>query len=422
MVLTPQASTDLALASQARATRARRFTAWLGKVLVFVVAVILDVSPGWSIARSGSGTGVSFGLVLAVVTAVYLVLLTRRRHPVAAFLVVWLFSWAGLVLPGVRLVAGPLVALHAVATRRSLGTARIALVATCLPFAADAYHDAGHPVSGDITGRESWVGQFAFYLVLAVAAWGVGRLAAAASARAVRDQVAAAVQAERAERLRLARELHDAVASSVSSMLLQAAGAQPFLARDADERVNRALVSIEHTAQQAMDELRRMLGLLRTDHDGTVAADGRRPSLASLPVLVESARESGLDASLRTPDEDPGVSPDIDLTAYRIVQEAVHNAQKYAGPDAKVEVEVHHDDVRLLVRVLSTPGVTVHPPLPASLSSGQGLRGLAERVELVGGTFAAGRSGDGFLVVAELPLEPVPCSAVRSTAVPVSGT
>jgi signal transduction histidine kinase len=243
------------------------------------------------------------------------------------------------------------------------------------------------------------VAQCGFYLL----AWAAGRLLhghEAGRAAAERDRLLAEEQARTAvadERARIARELHDAVAHSVSVMVLQAGGVRRLLGDDPTrEREREALAGVEATGRQAVVELHRMLGILRRRDDGAELAP--QPSLARVGALVEQVREAGLDAKLRIDGEPTSLAPGLDMSAYRIVQEALTNALRYA-PGARVDVSVHYGrDLRLEVRD-DGPG---HAP---STGSGQGLVGMRERVALFGGELEAGpvEDGSGFRVRARLP-------------------
>jgi signal transduction histidine kinase len=228
-----------------------------------------------------------------------------------------------------------------------------------------------------------------------------------------------AAEAVRTERLRLARELHDIVAHAVSAIILQAAGARTLVTTE-DGRVRQAFTVIESAGVQAMNELHRLLGLLRTvDPDQTAGTDfdDLQPGLEDLPALVDFSRASGLDINLVVEGRRARLDRSVDLAAYRVVQEALTNATKHGG--RTVHVHVHYvlpeQQVSIEVRNLresSQPATTVD-----SLSSGHGLIGLAERVSLVGGRLRAGPVGDGFLVRAELPLNQ-PGRVGGETAVP----
>ena len=255
-------------------------------------------------------------------------------------------------------------------------------------------------------------GDHIFAPTFCVAGFVLGRIVHARGRRA-EDAEAAAVEAVAAERARIARELHDVVAHSVSVMVMQAKGGSAILAADPD-RAREAFATIESSGRQALEELRRMLGLLRDDgvgdadraRVGTADADGAngrhpQPGLARLPALVEETRAAGLDVRLVVTGEPGSLPPGEDLSAYRIVQESLTNVLKHAGASsAEVQVRWRPDALELAV---ADDGRGVSElDLP---SSGRGVLGMRERVALFGGTFAAAaaREGGGFEVRAVLP-------------------
>jgi signal transduction histidine kinase len=204
-----------------------------------------------------------------------------------------------------------------------------------------------------------------------------------------------------AERRRIARELHDVVAHHVSVMTLQAGGLeQRLLAGGADPEAAGAAEAIRRTGKAAMTELRRLLGVLRTDG----AAEDRQPQpgLDGIGELVARMREAGLPVALRRDGDDRPVGDGVSLAAYRIVQEALTNTLRHAGPVAtEVAVTVTGDAVR--VRVEDRGGAAAPPDRRAD-GGGHGLAGMRERAALFGGRVAAGpRPGGGWLVEAELP-------------------
>jgi signal transduction histidine kinase len=212
------------------------------------------------------------------------------------------------------------------------------------------------------------------------------------------------------ERTRIARELHDVVAHRVSLMTVQAGAAKAVAAQD-PEGALRAMSAVEEAGRQALDELRHLLGVLRpeTDLDGL----GPQPGLADLPRLVEQTRGAGLDVSLATDGVVAGLPARVDLFAYRIVQEALTNVLKHAGPGARTEVRLGSDGRGVVIEVLDDgPGATA-PPGPDADDAGargHGIVGMRERARLLGGTLdASPRPGGGFSVVAHLPTggEPV---------------
>lgn len=199
------------------------------------------------------------------------------------------------------------------------------------------------------------------------------------------------------ERARIARDLHDVVAHSVSVMVLHTAAARRTLARD-PQRADEAFAQVEATGRQSLTELRQLLGLLRRDDQDTELRP--QPSLTYLDDLVHGFREVGLPTTVRIVGEGRPLSPVVDLCAYRIVQEALTNTLKHAdATEARVCVEYRGDELRVAVL---DDGRT--PDTGTEDTVGHGLVGMRERAELVGGRVRAGRRADGgFAVHAVLP-------------------
>ncbi len=209
------------------------------------------------------------------------------------------------------------------------------------------------------------------------------------------DRIRATVADARA---RIARELHDVVAHSVSVMVVQAQ-AGPRLAGDRDKTVA-AFEAIESSGREALVELRRLLGILRTADEQL--AIGPQPGLGSLGGLVDQLREAGLAVELRIEGEQVPLAPGVDLAAFRIVQEALTNTLKHAGR-AGVRVAVRYSPLDVELEVVDD-GAGAGAPATVN-GSGHGLIGMRERTALYGGRLDAGpRPGGGFAVRASLPL------------------
>ena len=357
-------------------------------------------------------------VIPSVTVVVYLVLLLRWRRPLTLFAVQWLYSLAGLLVPGYQPVAGLLVALHAVASRARSRHAIPALVLCAVPLAVDAWHGAATWTNTETSFALSFTIQFFLYAVLTATIWSLGRLSFVAeerNARALREQAAEGARAIEAERLRLARDLHDIVTSSITAMLLQAAGARTLLP-DREDRVAQALTAIEGVGMQAMRELHRLLGLLRADAPPD-RTDAEQPGLREAGLLVELVRASGATVTTSVEGSPRDLDPSIDLAAYRVIQEALTNVVKHGGPQASSCIGLQWRPDRLTVMIDSAdgPGSTGNVTPPA-LSSGYGLRGLAERVSLVGGTLAGGPQPGGYRVRAELPVSGGPAPSTRPAA------
>jgi len=247
--------------------------------------------------------------------------------------------------------------------------------------------------------------QSGFYLL----AWAGGRALhgheerrAAAERHVVRVELEREEQARVAvveERARIARELHDAVAHSVSVMVLQAGGVRRLLGNDPErEREREALAGVEETGRQAVQELHRMLGILRKADPGAELAPS--PSLRRVEELVTQVRTAGLETNLTIEGEPVELPPGLDMSAYRIVQEALTNVLRYApGSTVGVTVTYRGKDVQLEVR---DDGARVNGK-PPTKGSGHGIVGMRERAELFGGELEAGpTAGGGWLVRARL--------------------
>ncbi len=245
----------------------------------------------------------------------------------------------------------------------------------------------------------------AAWLVFAVA-WLVGRdfrrrrgelsLLRDRATRLEREREERARTAVAEERGRIARELHDVVAHSVSVMVVQAQ-AGPRLLDDA-EQARGVFRSIEASGREALVELRRLLGILRTGDEQL--AIGPQPGLGSLRSLVEQVREAGLPVELRVEGEPVQLPPGVDLSAYRIVQEALTNTLKHAGR-ARATIVVRYGQAALELEISDNGAGTS----AAMNGSGHGLIGMRERVALYGGVLETGaRDGGGYAVRVRLPL------------------
>ena len=210
------------------------------------------------------------------------------------------------------------------------------------------------------------------------------------------------------ERMRIARELHDVVAHHVSVMGIQAAGARRIIDKRPDQAAE-ALATIEATSRQAVVELQRLLGMLRGTDDAT-ATEGR-PGVGQLATLARTSRDAGLPVELSVEGSPPDTLPaTLDLSIYRIVQEALTNALKHGGAGTRAEVRVRFGQrsVELLISddgAGVTAGARAAASSGAALGGGRGLVGMRERVGLFGGELTASpRPEGGFVVRAVLPL------------------
>lgn len=248
-----------------------------------------------------------------------------------------------------------------------------------------------------------------------------------------RERQARAEAAVTVERSRIARELHDVVAHSVSVMVVQADGAVQVMDDD-PARARGALTAISATGRQALAELRRVLDVLRPSGE-TAAHDAYlpQPGLAQVAELVEGARQGGLAVDFRT-EGTPGPLPSsVELTVYHLVREALRNSAQHAGPRTGVRVRLRHDEDELALLVEDDGSPPPDPPRPGARttappakadtpsrsdegwatgreapdSPGHGLLRMRERVHMAGGSLTAGpRPGGGFRLQAVFPLQP----------------
>ncbi|MCU1397305.1 MAG: histidine kinase [Acidimicrobiales bacterium] len=251
------------------------------------------------------------------------------------------------------------------------------------------------------------------------AAWVVGDIARTSRLRAAElavvnaelreAQTVIAEQSVLDERVRISRELHDVVAHHVSVMGVQAGAARRVMARSPEEAV-RVLSNIEESSRQAVAEMHRLLGFLRRENDVGSSGSGAapQPGLSALDELTHALGRTGLSVSINVLGVEAALPAGIDLSVYRIVQEALTNALKHGGPGTIATVEIALRDGELTVAVTddgrgrsnARAGVE-----PAPISTGHGLIGMRERTVLHGGTFHAGPlPGSGFAVTATFPI------------------
>ena len=326
----------------------------------------------------------------------YSMLAWRRRAPLpatAAMLAAWLV--ANLVFVQVITLQVPLVAVLFMAyAMGAYTTGRDAVLAPILLVVGMGVVGASLAVV-----FTDYVFPLAFSLVAYLAGRGVRtrtRLTEELHEAAVRAQEAHEHDVARAagdERRRIAREMHDVVAHSVSVMVVQAGGARRILERDPARAVE-AAARIEEVGRAALTEMRRLLGVMHHPDDRAP-----QPTLRELDGLVERTRAAGLPVSLTVEGEPRSLPAGMDLAAYRVVQEALTNAIKHAGA-APTEVTVRWEPSHLELEILDSGGHSAN-----GHRGGHGLIGMEERVRLYDGELRAGRrAGGGFEVVARLPL------------------
>ncbi|MDT9689033.1 histidine kinase [Streptomyces sp. P9(2023)] len=300
--------------------------------------------------------------------------------------------------------------LFLLALRVSAPAAGIALAVTVLSGALNIFLTSAE---GSLTG-----GTIAFSIAVIVGAAQRGSRVAR-TRLTVQEELTAEERARRTlleERGRIARELHDVVAHHMSVISIQAQVA-PHLVENPSDELREHLAGIRQNAVEALTELRRVLGVLRAeDPDADRAGHAPQPTLDRLDDLLANVRAAGLTVDATTTGERMPLAPGIELSAYRIVQEALSNAMRHA-PGARVRVEIGHRPTGLTLRVANTP--PTRPADPASaLSSpgppgppgpGHGLLGMRERTTMLGGELAVGPTPDGgYEVTATLPVPNTP--------------
>ena len=338
----------------------------------------------------------------AAIAAIILVLVLRRWFPFGAPAGVWLtcaaLSFAdGRMIPSqAGLFVAGLGAALLLGNQRNGVQARVGLAIVVGSGAIVMYNDPTHS-SGALISTP----------LLFAMAWLVGyalrertertEAAEERAARAERDREVAARVAVAEERGRIARELHDVVAHAVSVMVLQV-GAVRHRMPDSDADNREALENVERAGRAALAEMRRLLGAMR--RDGEPAELVPHPGIADLDGLLADVRTTGLAVRLQVHGEPVELPPGLDLSAYRIAQEAITNTLKHAQAQrADVDVYYEPDDLRVEVR---DDGRGAAP----GDGFGHGLVGLRERVKIYGGEMTAGRGpAGGFAVRARLPLD-----------------
>ncbi|WP_380285972.1 sensor histidine kinase [Kitasatospora purpeofusca] len=337
------------------------------------------------------GVGVP-GFVLLVLSGVPL--LARRRHPVQALAAVLVLQSAiDLSTPmGIHFGAVLTVAVYSVTRNRTWQVAAGAAAATAL---VTMLSQSDFPVPS----AEAGIAAVASTALVAGAGLAVARWQREVDAN--RRLLADRAVAE--ERRRIARELHDIVAHHITTMQLMAGGARANLANP--EVVREALVTLESSGRLALREMRQLLDVLRAGDEPDVSPASPQPGADDLGRLVDESRRAGLPTAFSVHGPRRPLPPTVGLTVFRIVQESLTNARKYAGPaNASVLLTYRPDGVTVEVsddgRGAPSQGAEHEPG-----RGGYGLIGMRERVALHGGTLAAGpRPEGGFAVVAELPL------------------
>ncbi|MFH8383770.1 sensor histidine kinase [Kitasatospora sp. NPDC018058] len=346
--------------------------------------------------------------MLALQAGLVLPLLWRRRRPTEAFaaiMAVFVLQWSfGVAL---RADAALLVALYSLALHGRLRH----LAWSCVVMAG-----AMALVAVEVSGGGLPIGDALFFLIsaeTAAVALGIAVRIRRAQLAGLRER-AARLEIERdqrsrlaaaTERTRVAREMHDIIGHNLSVIVTLADGGA-YAAQASPERGREALQLIGETSRQALGELRRMLGVLRDQGDQT-AEFNPQPGIADLDGLCARIRAAGPQVRYTVGGDLDQLDRGVQLMAYRIVQEALTNTLKHAGPETRAHVTVTADATRLRVRVQDSgpPGGGPRPVRPAG--EGHGLAGMRERAALYGGTVTAGPGpGAGWTVEAVLDLTP----------------
>ncbi|MFE3450228.1 sensor histidine kinase [Nonomuraea sp. NPDC059194] len=364
----------------------------------FLAAVLAAAAVALFVVSRGGGAAGAALLVLA-----YAPVAVRRRWPLAALCAVQAPIAVLAVLDGEPGLAGPagLILLYSVAAHRGLAIALSGLAVTAVGYATAVSLSPSAPAWPD----------HAMAILIGIAVWGAGRSLRlrrayleelkdrAARLERAREADTRAARAE--ERSRIARELHDVVAHHVSVMTVQAAAARKVLTAN-PEVAREALSAIEETGRLAMNEMRNIVGVLRTDAVSGPPERRPQPGLRDLPALVEQMREAGLPTELEVEGQ-AAVPAGLDLAAYRLVQEGLTNSLRHAGPGAHARVSVRQAP-RELSLVVEDDGLG--PEAREGDRTGHGLVGIRERVALYGGILRVGpRTGGGFEVRAIFPLK-----------------
>ncbi|MEV6435496.1 sensor histidine kinase [Streptomyces anulatus] len=228
------------------------------------------------------------------------------------------------------------------------------------------------------------------------------------AARLEREREAQSKVAVAAERARIARELHDVVAHNVSVMVVQADGAA-YVMDAAPDQAKQALETISSTGRQALAEMRRLLGVLRTGDAPESGEYVPQPDVEQIEDLVAQVRQTGLTVDFKVEGTPRPLPSGVELTAYRVVQEALTNTRKHGGPDAGASVRLVYFDDGLGLLIEDDGRGAAHELYEdgGADGAGHGMIGMRERVGMVGGTLDAGpRPGGGFRISALLPLKP----------------
>ncbi|MEV0266685.1 sensor histidine kinase [Streptomyces sp. NPDC050617] len=378
----------------------------------FWALLLFGLSGIW-LVQAPNGTA-QFAVAAVTVVGLCMVVALRRRWPE--------YTLLAAVVCGLLQVAGNvdihpadfalLVIIYTAAADGKRWASRLALVCGLL---APTINKLRWPGSA-ATGWQSVVA-VVFVTVPFVLAWVLGDSVRTRRAywaqlqeradRLEKEREAQARMAVAAERARIARELHDVVAHNVSVMVVQADGAA-YVLDGSPEQAKQALETISGTGRQALAEMRRLLGVLRTEESSEGGEYVPQPDVEQINDLVEQVRTAGMPVDFRVEGSPRPLPSGVELTAYRIVQEALTNTRKHGGPDvgASVRLTFFDDGLGLLVEDDGRGAQHELYEEGGADGMGHGLIGMRERVGMVGGTLDAGpRPGGGFRISALLPLK-----------------
>jgi signal transduction histidine kinase len=360
-------------------------------VSVAMLAVLAGVAASAHPRHSGGSHALAL-LLLAPLAS--LPLAVRRRWPVPVFFVVLTASVAyGVLGPRASTVTGATYALYTVAVQASRTWSLLALAAAEAGVALNATLAA--------TGKDSAVND-AFTALVQLTVWiaaeGIRRHRAYVAS--LRERSLRAALAE--QRLQIARELHDIVAHAMSVVAVQAGVGSHLIATRPDEAA-KSLRAIEATARAALSETRSLLSVMR-DEDLDRASRSPVPGLGNLHALVRRVADAGQPVTLHVEGQPRPLSHSLELSVYRVVQEALTNVVRHAAPPATATVVVRYDDNGAVIVEVTDDGRCARAR--RGDGGGHGLAGMRERVSLLGGELSAGpRTGGGYQVVARLPAE-----------------
>ncbi len=388
----------------------RRLPEWFADGIIAVGLFVLSLGMLRDYAATGLQAEFSRqtdALSLLLIAMQTLPLAVRRRYPIAVtvIVVVGFLVDRGLDYPSTFAGIGTLMAVHAVGSE--LPPRRSAIVGMSIVGGVTAYTLLGVVLYDSVSIDDALfvflTGLVALYLGREVHQ---RRQQAAALARraerAEREREERARAAVADERARIARELHDVVAHELAVMTVQAEGALR-IAPDSDPRVHTALLTIRNAGREALAEMRRMVGLLRSTDSSQPLAP--QPGLGELDRLVEQFGRAGMLVSVHVEGEPRRLPSGVDLSAYRIIQESLTNALKHGGARVSAEVRLDYRDDGLSITVADDG--SSGPEQPPARSGGHGLIGMRERVSLLSGQLEAGpRAGGGFEVRASIPVAP----------------